>query len=297
MDGSHAWVLNFDADMELAAPRSYTPKRALLDRFGLYVPKTKVLIGEGAVVISELGGVRCEGVGRAWCMTPRARKMLVCAGARPVEAPPLSVLQAVNHRAFSASLGQTLEGARFVRTLDELIETLGQAPPETRFLAKRAFGFSGRGQKRIALRSAGESGADRAWIIASLRAGEGLQVEPLCARLRDFGLHGYVCPSGEVVLGEPTLQVCDAFGAWRESVRAKPADLSAADRERLFEEAAVSAKALWASGYFGPFGVDAFSWRDGRGNPHFNPRCEINARYSMGWAVGMGARRPDLDER
>jgi hypothetical protein len=24
-------------------------------------------------------------------------------------------------------------------------------------------------------------------------------------------------------------------------------------------------------------------------------RCEINARYSMGWAIGMGEMRPDLD--
>ena len=27
----------------------------------------------------------------------------------------------------------------------------------------------------------------------------------------------------------------------------------------------------------------------------FNARCEINARYSMGWAIGMGGIRPDLE--
>ena len=27
-----------------------------------------------------------------------------------------------------------------------------------------------------------------------------------------------------------------------------------------------------------------------------NPRSEINARYSMGWGVGMGDCRPDLDD-
>jgi hypothetical protein len=57
------------------------------------------------------------------------------------------------------------------------------------------------------------------------------------------------------------------------------------------------AQALLEAGYFGPFGIDAFRWVDRAGVERFNPRCEINARYSMGWAVGMGSRRPDLDPR
>ena len=47
-------------------------------------------------------------------------------------------------------------------------------------------------------------------------------------------------------------------------------------------------------GYFGPFGIDGFRYRDTDGHLRFNPRSEINARYSMGWAVGMRDKRPDL---
>jgi hypothetical protein len=49
------------------------------------------------------------------------------------------------------------------------------------------------------------------------------------------------------------------------------------------------------AGYYGPFGIDAFRWRDQNGKQQWNPRCEINARYSMGWSIGMGQSRPDLE--
>lgn len=297
MNESAAWVLNFDADMELARPRDYAPKRALIERFGMYIPKLLELIGPSAVVISECSRERFQGPGRAWCMTPRARKLLLASGAEPVAAPSLSVLQTVNNRAFSAALGQTLEGARFVRSVGEVLETLCQAAPNAVFLAKRAFGFSGRGHKRLGLLSAREGGADHAWILASFKAGHGLSLEPFVRRSDDFGLHGYLSRSGELVLGEPTQQVCNAFGAWQASVRAKALDLEAGERDALLEEAQKAAKALWAAGYFGAFGVDAFRWVDEGGRRYFNARSEINARYSMGWAVGMGSKRPDLDER
>jgi hypothetical protein len=41
------------------------------------------------------------------------------------------------------------------------------------------------------------------------------------------------------------------------------------------------AEVLRDAGYFGPFGIDAYRWRDGA-TQYFNPRSEINARYSMG---------------
>jgi hypothetical protein len=55
------------------------------------------------------------------------------------------------------------------------------------------------------------------------------------------------------------------------------------------------AEALIRAGYFGPFGIDGYRWKDEHGTLRFNPRTDINARYSMGWAVGMGSRRPDLE--
>ena len=60
------------------------------------------------------------------------------------------------------------------------------------------------------------------------------------------------------------------------------------ERRALEEEARRVAEALGKIGYFGPFNLDAFAWKGDDGGRRFNPRCEINARYSMGWAVGLG---------
>lgn len=51
-------------------------------------------------------------------------------------------------------------------------------------------------------------------------------------------------------------------------------------------------RALAAQGYFGAFGVDAYRHRllDGSGRTALNPLSEINARYTMDWALAMGER-------
>ena len=43
------------------------------------------------------------------------------------------------------------------------------------------------------------------------------------------------------------------------------------------------ASALRGEGYFGPFGVDAYSYRDAAGALRLQSRSEINARYTMGF--------------
>jgi hypothetical protein len=75
---------------------------------------------------------------------------------------------------------------------------------------------------------------------------------------------------------------------------ATKSELSAAERKTLCDVAERTAHALAEAGYFGPFGIDAFRWRDEGGVLHFNPRSDLNARYSMGWHVGMGDWRPDV---
>jgi hypothetical protein len=303
MARTSAWFLNFDADEELARRvlrgSSYTPRRAVLDRFEGLAEALQGLLRPGDVVLPEAGGRVSGALGRAFCPTPRARRALAKAGAILLPAPPIEVLRAVNHRGFSAELGQTLEGARFVRSIEELEEVIAGSSPTGTFLAKRPFGFAGRGRRALTPTPNGRLAADdpaRPFIEASLRAGEGLQVEPLVERAGDFGLHGFVARSGRVSFGSITRQVCDATGAWKGSARAAPGDLSAAERRRLEAEAELAANALRAAGYFGPFGIDAFRWIDAAGRERWNPRCEINARYSMGWPVGMGDRRPDLEE-
>lgn len=303
MARTSAWFLNFDADEELSSPAGYTPRRAVMERFAGLAEAAAGLMRSGDIVVPEgapPGFLKNFGnrVGRAFCPTPRALKALARSGAIVLTAPSLELLRAVNHRSFSATLGQTLPGAKFVRTLEELEEVIAGPSPTGKFLAKRPFGFAGRGRRVLdAIRGGRIEDSARAFLEASLRAGEGLQVEPLVERSGDFALHGFVARSGEVSFGAVTRQICDATGAWKGSARAEAGDLSAEERRALEAEAEIAAQNLRAAGYFGPFGIDAFRWIDEKGRPRFNPRCEINARYSMGWPVGMGDQRPDLEEQ
>ncbi|MEZ4301031.1 MAG: hypothetical protein R3B70_39210 [Polyangiaceae bacterium] len=295
-----AWLLNLDADDELARPVGYTPARATAARVkALMADLARQLLVPGDVLLSGEGpGERAEGcVGAAWCPTPRAVRTLRRAGARVAGEPSIAVLQKVNHRAFCAGLGQTLPGAGYAFGHAELDRILAYSENPGAWLFTRPFGYAGRGRMRVRVGDPAEMERAQAWIEASVRLGAGLQVEPLVERTGDFALHGYVCRTGQLVLGEVTRQRCDATFAWAGSERAAHDDLRAVEREALIAEVRRAGEALFEEGYRGPFGVDAFRYRDGGGVERFNPRCEINARYSMGWAIGMGDRRPDVDER
>lgn len=296
-----AWVLNLDADDELRHPEGYTPTAAVARRVQALARHLQALARPGDVILEGSGEAADRGlekndaalqgrfIGQAWCPTPSALRRLQRAGALLPATPPLQVLRHVNHRAFCAQLGQTLERARYVEQMAELQAHVEQFPG-CAWVLKRPHGFSGRGSRRVAFPN--PDAADLRWIEASLRHDAGLQVEPWVARLRDFAMHGYIDASGTIHLGEPTVQECGPTGAW---VRTLPhADLEPQERDILRDVVAASARALIDARYFGPFGIDAYRWRDATGQQQFNPRSEINARYSMGWHVGMGKWRPDL---
>jgi hypothetical protein len=280
----HLWLWNLDAELELANPGYTTPSSTTRERIARLRPWLQQLLEPGDEVLDEEGGPFPHHVGVAWCPTPHALRRLKKSGALVPEAPPVEVLRAANHRRFCATLGQVLPGARFVENMDDL-RTAVEAPSISgTWLLKRSFGFAGRGQLRVAAGSLPEDA--RRWAEAPLRRGEGLQVEPLVERLGDFALHGQLDRDGSLRVGAPTVQRCSALGVWEGSA---PAGLELLDPERevLHEELRSVGAALHRLGYFGPFNVDAFAWRGEGGRRCFLPRCEINARYSMGWAVGM----------
>jgi hypothetical protein len=293
MVGPRAWLLNLDADDELALPGS-TPSRAIRERTRALVPRLGALVPAGDLVLDEEaleGGVARGLSGRAFCPTPRALALLARAGAELSPAPSFEVLRRVNHRLFCAELGQTLPHARYAKSLDEVSAALAQSSPSGVWILKRPHGFAGRGRRRVV--SPLDAGA-RDFVLATLRRWGGLQIEPWVERRGDFGLHGHLDAKGGLVLGEPTRQENDDAGAWVATVRATPGDLTPDEQAALARATEEAARALTSAGYFGPFGVDAFRWEDEGGACRFNARCEVNARYTMGWAVGMGERRPDL---
>ncbi|MFK7740517.1 MAG: hypothetical protein AB8H80_09340 [Planctomycetota bacterium] len=115
--------------------------------------------------------------------------------------------------------------------------------------------------------------------------GLGLMVEPFVAIEAEFALHSWLGGDGECVTGDPTRLVTDDRGAWRRSELG--AALSVTERDQLDEAHSIAAGALRAANYSGPFSIDAFRYRDEGRQLQFCALSEINARYSMGFFVGM----------
>ena len=285
-----AWVLNLDADLELAARHAYTPKRSVREAMRRWTALlASSLLAPGDVVVDESTTPRSARglVGRAFCPTPRALAMLVRAGAEPEPHPTLEVLRRVNSRAFAASLGATLPGAAFVTDRDEAGAMLADSPPVGQgWRVKRNFGMTGRGQRIVET----PTDADLAFVNAGLEEG-GVQVEPNVTIDTEYAIHGLLADGGAFDLGDPVRQRCDARGAW---VATEPLVApSGSDLEvlaPLVAQASLVAAALARSGYFGPFGVDAYTYRGSEGARELQPRSEINARYSMGFALGFSGR-------
>lgn len=82
--------------------------------------------------------------------------------------------------------------------------------------------------------------------------------------------------SGVELLGGHRLLI-DATGVFRGVDLDPEIDFAA-----LREAAMRAGDALHLAGYHGPFGIDAFVWRDAAGGEHLHPMCEINARLSFG---------------
>ncbi len=279
--------MNLDANEELAG-RTPGARAAAARARAAQAPELALLV-EGGVVLGAGRDDDARGLaGLAFCPTARALRALAAAGATPPKAPSMDALLRANHRSLSAALGQGLEHGAFVTDLASLGEVM-VGLPGAEWVLKHPFGYVG----RLRLRTHALDHRAAAFARQCLTEAGGLQVEPWVERVSDFALHGFVDEGGRVTLGDPTAQVCDEAGAWRATSRAH--DLGADEAGRLAREAAASAAALHAVGYFGPFGVDGFRYRGRAGDERLNLRCEVNARYTMGWAVGMAGRRPDLE--
>ncbi|MBK8980131.1 MAG: hypothetical protein IPM29_29880 [Planctomycetes bacterium] len=290
-------VLNLDAEIELADPDGHRRSARLRDelrrRGAVFSEEVERATGVAPRVLPLDGPPAPPGPpgaqGAAWCPTPSALARLQSAGLRLAEcAPTVDVLRRANHREFGLALAtpDDFPGARFCTTRAECDAAWSRAP-RARWLLKRPLGFAGRGRKVVV--PADLSPPAARWIDASLagsRHAAGLCVEPLVDRLADFALHGVIAGDGRV-LGTPTVQQVDSDGRWSGSRQAVAGDLGPTEERALLESGERVAAALRATGYVGPFGIDAFRWRDAAGNVRFRALCEVNARYTMGFCRGF----------
>jgi hypothetical protein len=280
------WVLNLDAELELARPRGYQATRAVRAQCLRAAEPARALLepGDRELAADAPPGSHAGRSGRAWCPTPSALAALRAAGAEPEPAPSVDVLRRVIARGFAsavrAQLSAELPGAGHAVGAAAVHARLERAQPGSVWLLKRDYSMAGRGRRRV---TAGAlTGADESWIEAACVLG-GLQVEPWVALVAEFALHGRLARDGTLERGAPCVQLCDARGSWRSTRRARPGEASAAELAALDSALELSAAALERAGWFGPFGIDAYRHAAG-----FQPLSELNARYSLGWAVGFG---------
>jgi hypothetical protein len=289
-DERRAWVLNLDAEHELETGAGYAPTkhlRAIVARERLRLLGN--LVRPGDVVITEdeaRPGIASGLRGVCWSPTPRALGLLATAGAVADPAPAFEHLRAVNARAFAARVRAPLARSSFDKsvaaTLEQALASLS-APTAAGWLVRRSYGAAGRGRRRLAAGRPTEE--ELRWLAASLRRGA-LVIEPWVEVTREYTRNGWVHADGRVDVLAPGLQETTRTGAWLRTEAAHPDDVGP-DDARLTEATAAAGAALAATGYFGPFGVDAFRHRSlsSRGPREvLNPLSEINARYTMDWS-------------
>lgn len=278
-----AWLLNLGAELELAEPA--LQHTAPIDAARLRELLTGVadLITPDDVLLHELtpGELPADTSIQAFCPTPSALAQIAALGFTPPAAPSLAVLRAVNDRAFCAELGHGMPGAAFVRDMHALERHLSQPSPTGRHVIKRAFSFAGREQRRV--QDGVLDASTRGFCQRSFAHGQGLQVEPWVERLADFCRHGHLTQAGVLRVGPTREQHCDAMGRFT-GMSGTPAQSTPAEDRALRAELSKTSAALADAGYFGPFGIDAFRYQDPAADGvAFNPRCEINARFTMGY--------------
>lgn len=285
-----AWVLNLEADDQRARGRGWTPSRALcalIDARAQTLALTLVRPGDVVLERDEARVIGDEYVGAAWSVTDRAIAQWKRARVRIAATPSPALVDRVSSRAFAQRLTPSEPREIEVRRAT-LAET---ALPEGPARVSSEHTCAGRGHF-----TAENAAQTRNILERVLAKHERAYVAERVEVQDDFALHGWISRDRSVTLGAPTEQRVDRrTGAWIETISAAAESLSNRERDALFSRALEAGAALADEGYFGPFGIDAFRYRDRDGRPRFCARCEVNARYTMGWAIGMRAVRGAID--
>ncbi len=186
------------------------------------------------------------------------------------------------HR-LSVELGDALPGAAEIDGLEACDRAIVGLPTE-RWVLKAAFGAAGR-----------ERLLGRGPLVAPLRARAArllergpAVLEPWVARSLDLAVLAELGPGGLVLHGRHAQRI-DGSGVFRGAGALSPRDADALDP--LDDRVRALAHALAGLGYHGPFGVDAFLWRDESGVTRLRALSDVNARLGFGFLARALRRR------
>ena len=254
--------------------------------------------------------LEAPGRGTAWLNTAAAARRLAAAS-YPLAGPEPDVVQRVHDKAFAhgAAMSEGLqprEIADTVAVLDaaslldadravRVIEaTLAGWPAwaQHQFTLKPRFGCSGRG--RVAGACDRADTVELRGALPRLAERGGALLEPWLDRSEDLAASMVIGVAGDLTLLGTTRQCLAPSGLYlgqRGTVDSKGRVTSGSDRDEALREAgAAVAQRAAAEGFWGPCGLDAFSFRID-GDEIFRPVVEFNARFTLGsLAIGLVRR-------
>jgi hypothetical protein len=186
------------------------------------------------------------------------------------------------------SIGRALPGARLIASTSALLEHLardgGSAGAGERWVLKAPYSAAGR--LRILGRGRDPEPAVLRRAVALLDLFGSLLFEPWMDVIEEIGCAAELSAAGAVsILGFHRVETAPS-GAFRRITvppgRPGAAWPAGADPEALERAVEAAAAALRKAGYSGPFGIDAWHYRDHAGRPRFHPLGEMNARMTFG---------------
>lgn len=280
----YVWILNPDAERELAAQASYAVRAAFIQRIAerrdLFLELSQ---GEPMFFAHESLGAVAGTIALLWCPTPSACQAAREAGLLVPTGPSLEVLRLTHNKSFlSTHLSRdALAGRQVIRSVQEWEQMLERSVSDLR--VKRFFGYAGKGQ-RVWKKVGGRE--DLRWLEDSLRQG-GFIAEPDHPEAPQRSIHGYVDGRG-VLVGRSCLLETDRAGA---PVCVRAASQPEAGDESLRALGERVGETLFSVGYWGPFGIDCLLTEEG-------PRLiDLNPRYTLGWSQGMANLRKEAISR
>jgi hypothetical protein len=192
-----------------------------------------------------------------------------------------------------------LAGAQWIEDVDALRERLDHAEPYADgapWVLKPGLSAAGRGalRGRGATLLAGTAVEDSPAVAALFAAGpsrdppRGAVLEPWVERLEDFGCRARIADGRVEIEGVHRLLVT-ASGGFR-GVELLVGDgplpgMASEEADALVAATTAVGIRLATLGYEGPFGVDAFAYRDAEGERRFRAQCEVNVRYTFGFVA------------
>ncbi len=189
------------------------------------------------------------------------------------------------------------EVVRSMQSLDEYIRTKTLGPDDT-WIAKAPWSASGR--ERVRRRGRVLEGELRVRTARLLERYGALVIEPWMPREADYGVTGIVGNLVESPLILPPHQLhSDDTGVYRGiriADQETTAQLGSTFAQALEDTAISVATALHGEGYRGPFGIDAFVYKDRSQHTRLQAISEINARLCFGLVARAHAEKLGLGE-